>query len=131
MTRSILDELLSLDEVIAEHNEDPVFRAEWERTAPARALAIELVKYRTRHGLSQSALARRLGMSQPAVARMELGEHLPTLTTLARVARALDVEIAVDVLPPGRESVLLRDDAVGDDPDGITIAEGALLIRVR
>lgn len=128
---SVATTAIPLAEAIAELSEDPEFRAEWERTAPARAVAHRLIAYRAEHSLSQSALARKLGMSQPAVARMELGEHLPTLTTLARVARALDIEIAIAVLPPGRESALLRDDAVGDDPDGGASTEGALLIRMR
>ena len=37
---------------------DPEFRAEWERTALARAVAIEIIRYRadmlSRSGLSQS-----------------------------------------------------------------------------
>jgi transcriptional regulator with XRE-family HTH domain len=128
---SVATTAIPFADAIAELSEDPEFRSEWERAAPARAVAHRLIAHRAEHGLSQSALARKLGVSQPAVARMELGEHLPTLTTLARVARALGIEIAIDVLPPGRESSLLRDDAVGDAADGGTAADGALLIRVR
>lgn len=40
------------------------------------------------------------------------------------------IEIAIDVLPPGRESALLRDDVVGNATDG-GAADGALLIRIR
>jgi transcriptional regulator with XRE-family HTH domain len=125
---SVTTRAIPFADAIVDLCEDPEFRAEWERTAPARAVANRLVAYRAAHGLSQSALARRLGMSQPAVARLEMGEHLPTLTTLARIARALDIEIAVDFLPARRESVLIRPDAGGEAPDR---ADAPLLIAVR
>ncbi|MBA3415652.1 MAG: helix-turn-helix transcriptional regulator [Chloroflexia bacterium] len=93
---------------------NPEFRAEWERTAPARALALRLVAYRAEHGLSQTALAKKLGVSQPAVFRMELGEHLPTLATLIKIAEALDIEVLVDITPKGRPSAWLLPEAARD-----------------
>lgn len=98
--------LLPLDAALARQLEDPAFRAEWERTAVARAVALRVLQYRIGHGLSQTALARRLRMQQPAVARLEAGEHLPTLDTLARLARELGLAFDVEVTPQG---VRLRD----------------------
>jgi hypothetical protein len=51
----------------------PKFRAEWERTALARAVAEAVIRYRAEHGLSQTALARVLGWSQPAGCGDECG----------------------------------------------------------
>ena len=39
-------------------------------------------------GLSQAALARRLGLSQPAVAKLESRDSNPTIRTLRRALRA-------------------------------------------
>jgi len=44
---------------------DPAFREEWERTALARLVAVQLIKYRAANKLSQRALAERLGKKQP------------------------------------------------------------------
>ncbi len=41
------------------------------------------------------------------------------------------VVLLIDVLPPGRGSALLRQDAAAETPDGGTTSDGALLIRVR
>jgi len=82
-----LSELKSARQVRAEDLRDPEVRAEYERTALAHAVAMRVIKYRTERGLSQSALARRLGMQQPAIARLEAGVHQPSLATLARLAR--------------------------------------------
>jgi transcriptional regulator with XRE-family HTH domain len=51
---------------------------------------------RTRAGLTQSALAERLGMSQPAVARLERPGSNPTVETLARVLAAADHQLELD-----------------------------------
>ena len=91
--------LIAGEDVLARQLKDPDFRAEWERTSLARAVAIEVVKYRADQGLSQAALAERLGVSQPIVARLERGDHTPNWETLGRLARAMGVHFLVDVDP--------------------------------
>lgn len=91
--------LVPAAEVLADDLEDESFRAEWEETGFARQVALEVVKYRAEHGLSQAALARLLGVSQPVVARLELGEHTPTWNTLARISRETGLHFVVDVDP--------------------------------
>jgi len=102
-----LSDLNTSEEVLVEHLRDPDFRREWERTAVARAVAVKVIAYRAEHGLSQRALAQKLGMTQPQVARLEAGEHNPTIDTLARLAQTLDVEFAIDIHPRRRVPKLL------------------------
>jgi DNA-binding XRE family transcriptional regulator len=97
------EDLIPFAQVLEEELQDPEFRAAWERLAPARAVAHRLIGYRAEHGLTQSALGRLLGMSQPAIARLETGEHLPTLPTLLELAAALDLEILVSMTPRCRQ----------------------------
>ena len=47
-------------------------------------------------GLSQAALARQLGVSQQAVAKVEHPDANPTLDTLLRVAAALGMSLSLD-----------------------------------
>lgn len=42
-------------------------------------------------GLKQSELAEKVGMHQPDLCNLERGRHSPTLTTIERLANALDV----------------------------------------
>jgi len=53
-------------------------------------------------------LARLLGMHQPAIARLEAGDHEPSLATLSRLARVLGLEFHIDITPDAFE---LRDTA--------------------
>ncbi len=79
--------------------QDPRFRAYWERTAVARAVAIEVIGYRSKYRLTQAALARKLGVSQPYVARLEDGEHSPRIETLRKLSDALGLAFAIEVRP--------------------------------
>ncbi len=94
-------EVRTSDKVIARQLKDPRVRSEWDRTAVARAVASRLVEYRVEHAVSQTALALRLGMKQPAVARLEAGEHNPSFDTLARLSSALGIEFHIAVTPAG------------------------------
>jgi len=100
------DQLISHETVLAEDLRDPVFRAEWERTTLARWLAVEVAHYRAEQDLSQRQLAARLGVHQSDVARMETGEHTPSLDRLIRVAKGLDIELMIDICPEKRGAKL-------------------------
>lgn len=81
--------------------QDPEFRAQWERTALARAVALALIGYRVKHHLTQTRLAEQLGVRQPQVARWEMGQHTPSLEMLQRLARTLGLRFIVEVAPTG------------------------------
>lgn len=51
-------------------------------------------------GWSQVELAGRTGMTQSAIARFESGGTVPTLPVLERLARALGVELVVQLRTP-------------------------------
>jgi DNA-binding XRE family transcriptional regulator len=118
-----LSDLRNARHVRAEDLRDPEIRAEYERTALAHAVAMRVLKYRTDHGLSQSALGRELGMAQPAIARLEAGSHEPSLATLARLARPQPLgcerphdKPSLTVQPPG---------PLGGSCDGVNMSGGA------
>lgn len=103
-----LNALKTSDELIAEQlRDDPEFRAEWERTALARAVAVAVIRIRADRGLSQRGLAAILGMTQPQVARLESGEVNPSMETLVRIAAGLGIELTVNVTPANRSPRLV------------------------
>lgn len=93
----------SASEIRAEDLTDPEIATEYNRTALAHAVAMRVLKYRTDNALSQSALASQLRMQQPAVARLEAGDHEPTLATLERLARGLGIAFHIDITPEASE----------------------------
>jgi DNA-binding XRE family transcriptional regulator len=87
------------EDIVAADRADPEYRAEWERTRFAHEVATKVIQYRIDHNLTQAELARRLGMRQPHVARLEAGEHEPSLTTLRRLAQRLGMSFHIDITP--------------------------------
>ncbi len=98
-----LEDLIPFEQILEEELRDPEFRAEWERLAPARAVANRLILYRAEHGLTQTALGQLLGMPQSAIARLEIGEHIPTLSTLLKLSDVLGLEIMVTMMPQSND----------------------------
>jgi transcriptional regulator with XRE-family HTH domain len=124
-----LSEMKTNDELIAEQlRSDPEFRAEWERTALARAVAVAIVRYRAEHDLSQRDLAQRLGMKQPQVARVELGEVNPTMETLMRLASRLDLEFTIDIRRAGSPARNITDRAREEKVVGVLSAGSSELL---
>ena len=108
-----LSELQIAEEIHEQDMQDPEYRWEHERTRLATDIALKVIQHRADHGLSQTALGRKLGMSQPNAARLEVGEHLPSVETLACLASVLGLDFSIDVKPepgpalhqsPGRRS---------------------------
>lgn len=60
-----------------------------------------MLRYRTEHGLTQTEFGRLIGMRQPHVARLESGDHEPSLSTLVRLAAALGEDFTVEIKPGG------------------------------
>jgi DNA-binding XRE family transcriptional regulator len=65
----------------------------------ALALGRAVHERRTALGLSQAEVARRAGMTQPQVSRIEGGDTVPTLPLLERLAHALESELDIHVIP--------------------------------
>ena len=96
---------------------DPEFRAMYEEEAAKKELWLQLVEARQATGLTQAALAERIGVSQAQVARIERrGYDAYTLTTLRRYVQALGegYSLAVEVrhTPPAKRTRASRATAV-------------------
>ena len=84
---------------------NPAFRAERDRLADYAAIAAQIILYRTRHGLTQEELARRVGTSHSAISRIESGQHKTSVETLRRIADALNLRLRVSFEPlPAKRS---------------------------
>jgi ribosome-binding protein aMBF1 (putative translation factor) len=97
MTRSTIEDVKRRR--LAEMSADE--RAEFDETYETTRLALEVGEQvrdaREAAGLSQRELAARMGTSQAAVARLEAGGTGATLTTLQKVAAAMDLKVTVEL----------------------------------
>jgi transcriptional regulator with XRE-family HTH domain len=58
---------------------------------PKEQFGVNLRRHREDAGLTQMELANRSGMDMAEISRLELGKRDPRLSTVARVARALEL----------------------------------------
>ena len=78
------------------------YRAAYEGSEDEFTLASALIGARAHAGLSQSELARRMGTSQAAIARLESGRYLPSARTLKRLAEATGTTLQISFSAGGR-----------------------------
>lgn len=67
----------------------PELAAHLEQARAEVRLAVAMARLREQRGMSQRDLARATGIKQPQIARLEKGNHLPTVDTLWRLLSAL------------------------------------------
>ena len=90
------------DQLIRELIARPEVKAEVERIEREEGHLLDtLLGARRDAGLTQAALAKRMGTLPPAVARLErslaTGKHSPSLATLRKYAKACGKKLVVDL----------------------------------
>jgi transcriptional regulator with XRE-family HTH domain len=72
-----------------------MFRAEYEKVDAEFSIIEALIHARTVAKLSQAEVARRIGTTQSAIARLEAGNTEPTIPTLRRYAEATGKKLQI------------------------------------
>ncbi len=77
-------------------------RKEYERLLPEYELARSLIEQRIKKKMTQEDVAKKTGMPQSTISRIEgLTHGLPKLSTLKKIASALDSKIIIKLEPKG------------------------------
>lgn len=78
-------------------NDQASYQQAYAEADLASCLAEIVYRLRTNAGLTQTELAKRMGTTQSAIARVEAGGSTPTLDLLDRVGRAIGAQITLTV----------------------------------
>jgi transcriptional regulator with XRE-family HTH domain len=78
---------------------EPKYRKAYEALEEEFVLASAVVDARNRAGLTQEALAQKMGTTQPVVARLESGRTHPSMRTLERLADATGSRLLISFEP--------------------------------
>ena len=90
----------NLNDIKAELLADPAVKAAYDAMAEEFDIAAALIDARTHAGLSQAAVATRMGTTQSVVARMESGRTLPSARSLQRYAEATGTRLKIAFVRP-------------------------------
>lgn len=90
---------VSLDSILARELKGDAFRLLFDERRFYLQIAHLISDLRASSEMSQAVLAKRAGISQPMVARLEKGDPLrvPTFDTIARVLHALGYTMSINV----------------------------------
>ena len=81
----------------------PGFKEAYDALELEYQVASQMLRARSRAGLTQDAVAERMGTTKSAVSRLEsAGKHAPSLATLKRYASAVGCELTIQLVPKAR-----------------------------
>src|ERR1700687_2161974 len=80
---------------------EPKYRKAYKALEEEFILASAVMDVRSRAGLTQQELARKMGTTQPVVARLESGRTRPSMRTLERLAKATGSRLVISFEPRG------------------------------
>lgn len=80
---------MKLKELKKQWMADPKVKAEYDTHAYEFEVAKALIQARSKAGLTQADVAERMGTTQSAVARIEGGSRLPSMSSVVNYAKAV------------------------------------------
>ena len=89
------------EEFEAELLRKPEIRREYEALKPKYSMIWSLIERRNQLRISQTQLAKIVGTKQPAISRLEKGDYNTRLSTLFKVANALDLDLNISLKARG------------------------------
>ena len=79
--------------------ENPDFKKEWNYLEPEYNTMQAMIEARKRCNLTQKELAKRTGIDQSDISKIETGNANPALSTLKRLADGMDMVLKLDFIP--------------------------------
>lgn len=85
---------------LAKAKQRPGFTEAYAELEIEYALVSQMLRARAKAGLTQDAVAERMGTTKSAISRLEAaGRHAPSLATLKKYAAAVGCELQVKLIP--------------------------------
>src|SRR4030066_2433165 len=91
---------ITYEEHVKELLKNKKVREEYEKLLPEYDLARSIIEQRLKKKMTHEEVAKKAGMPQSTISRIEgLTYGLPRLSTLKRIANALDAQIVIKLEP--------------------------------
>jgi ribosome-binding protein aMBF1 (putative translation factor) len=88
-----------VDDLHAEWVKDPKYRREYKALEEEFSLTAAMIEARSRAGMTQEQVARRMKTTQAAIARLESRSGRPSTRTLQRYAKATGSRLRISFEP--------------------------------
>lgn len=92
----------SMEDIFGDDLKDPKFIVEVEKLHREYQLSQEIIGLRKENNLTQKELAKKIGTSQPAIARLESGKYKKaSMDLLERIATVFNAEVQIHFVKHG------------------------------
>jgi ribosome-binding protein aMBF1 (putative translation factor) len=95
----MMRKFIPVEEVAKEWFKDPEFRAAYDALEDEFALIEALIRARAHADMTQEDVAKAMGTTQAAIARLESGRSMPSTRTLERFAKATGTKLRISFAP--------------------------------
>lgn len=92
----------NFQETLSEQLNDADFKKEYDRLQPEFAIIQAMLDARKASGLTQKDLAKRTGIAQADISKLENGNANPSLRTLQRLADGMGMKLKLEFVPVNR-----------------------------
>lgn len=88
-----------LEDFLQDQLKNPEFKREYELIQPEMAVIQAMVDARTSQNLTQKELAKRTGIHQSDISKLENGTRNPSINLLKRLADGMDMVLKIEFVP--------------------------------
>ena len=89
----------TFDEMLAKQMKDEEFKKEYEAIQPEMDVIRAIVNARTSQNLTQNELAKRTGINQADISKLENGTRNPSVNLLKRLAEGMGMSLKIEFIP--------------------------------
>lgn len=89
----------TLNTYLQEQLQDPEFAKEYEVIQPEMDIIKAIVEARTSQHLTQKELAKRTGINQADISKLENGTRNPSINLLKRLADGMGMTLKIEFVP--------------------------------
>ena len=87
------------DDMLSRQLRDEEFKKEYEAIQPEMDVIRAIIDARTSKHMTQKELAKRTGINQADISKLENGTRNPTVNLLKRLADGMDMTLKIEFLP--------------------------------
>ena len=91
--------MITFDDMLSEQLKDEEFRKEYEAIQPELDVIRAIVDARASLNLTQSDLAKRTGINQADISKLENGTRNPTVKLLKKLADGMNMDLKIEFVP--------------------------------
>ena len=88
--------MTDFNEFLSEQLKDSEIKAEYDALEPEFSIIQAMIDARKLKGITQKELAERTGIAQSDISKLENGNGNPSVRTLQRLAKAMDMSLRIE-----------------------------------